>query len=225
MKTVGIIGGLGPETTAQFYMQIISLCQKKNKTSRPSILISNVPMPFALEEKFIKQGKGKKEFLSLLINSARQLEKGGADFIVIPCNTAHIFINEIKTSVSIPVLSIIEETLKILNKKDVKKTGLLATPATVKNKLFDKNIDVVLPSKTDQQKMGFIINKLINNHQTPKDKQELFRIVDAVSKNSDAILLACTDLQLLIPEKKHNKIEIFDTMKILADATARELLH
>lgn len=224
MKTVGIIGGLGPETTAKFYMQIISLCQKRNKVSRPSILISNVPMPFALEEKFIKHGKSKKEFLSLLINSARQLEKGGADFIVIPCNTAHVFINEIRTSVNIPVLSIVDETTNILNKKGVKKIGLLSTPATIKNKLFDKKLGVVLPNKTEQKQMGVIINNLINNHKTLKDKQELFRIADAVSEKSDAILLACTDLQLLIPENKRNKIEIFDTMKILADATTRKLL-
>ncbi|MCL5435031.1 MAG: amino acid racemase [Patescibacteria group bacterium] len=224
MKTVGIIGGLGPETTAKFYMQIISLCQKKNNVNRPPILISNVPMPFALEEKFIKEGEGKKECLSLLTNSARQLEKGGADFIVIPCNTAHVFINEIRLSVNIPVISIIDETVKAIDRKNVKKIGLLSTPATIKNKLFDKKLDIVLPNKTEQKQMGTIINKLINNHQTLRDKQALFGIVDTVSKKSGAILLACTDLQLLIPENKHHKIEIFDTMKILADATVKELL-
>lgn len=224
MKTVGIIGGLGPETTAKFYMQILSLCQKGNKRNRPSILISNVPISFALEEKFIKEGEGKKEFLSLLINSAIQLEKGGADFIVIPCNTAHVFINEIRASVNVPVLSIIEKTANVLNKKGVKKVGLLSTPATIKNKLFDSKLDVILPNKTEQKQMGIIINKLINNHQTPRDKQALFRIVDDISKKSDAILLACTDLQLLIPENKHHKIEILDTMKILAEATVKELL-
>ena len=224
MKTIGIIGGLGPETTAKFYMQILSLCQKGNKRNRPSILISNVPISFALEEKFIKEGEGKKEFLSLLINSAIQLEKGGADFIVIPCNTAHVFINEIRASVNVPVLSIIEKTANVLNKKGVKKVGLLSTPATIKNKLFDSKLDVILPNKTEQKQMGIIINKLINNHQTPRDKQALFRIVDDISKKSDAILLACTDLQLLIPENKHHKIEILDTMKILAEATVKELL-
>lgn len=224
MKTVGIIGGLGPETTAKFYMQLIFLCSKENKINRPPILISNVPISFELEEKFINHAKGKKEFLSLLINSAKQLEKGGADFIVIPCNTAHIFINEIKTSVNIPVLSIVDETAKALNRKGVKKVGLLATPATIKNRLFDKSIDVFLPSKTDQKQMGVIINKLINNHQAAIDKQEVFRIIDTISRKSDAILLACTDLQLLISENKHNGIEVFDTMKILANATAKELL-
>jgi len=224
MKTVGIIGGLGPETTAKFYLQIISLCSKINKINRPAILISNVPISFELEEKFIKQNRGRKEFLSLLIDSAKNLEKGGADFIVIPCNTAHVFINEIKASVNIPVLSIIDEAVKVLNKRGMKKVGLLATPATIKNKLFDKSIDVFLPNKTDQRQMGIIINKLIKNNQTATDKQEIFRIINSVSEKSDAILLACTDLQLLISEKKHNGIEIFDTMKILADATTNKLL-
>jgi len=224
MKTVGIIGGLGPETTAKFYMQIISLCQKKNKTNRPSILISNVPISFELEEKFIKHSKGKKEFLSLLIDSAKNLEKGGADFIVIPCNTAHVFINEIKASVNIPVLNIIDETAKVLNKKRAKKVGLLATPATIKNKLFDKNINLVKPNKFNQQQIGIIINNILLNQNIDKNRLELLKIIESVSKKSDALLLACTDLQLLIPEKKINGVEVFDTMKILAGATAKKLL-
>jgi aspartate racemase len=224
MKTVGIIGGLGPETTAKFYMQLISLCAKKNPEQRPNILISNVPISLSLEEKFINRSEGKKEFCALLTSAAKTLEKSGADFIALPCNTAHIFIDDIRSSVNIPVLSIIDETVRILKRKGVEKVGLLATPATIKNKLFNKKINQVKPNKFNQRQMGIIINDILRNQNIDKDRVEFLRIIKNVSKKSDALLLACTDLQLLIPEKKINGVEVFDTMKILADATVKELL-
>lgn len=224
MKTLGIIGGLGPETTAKFYMQIVTLCAKKNKLQRPNILIANVPISFELEERFINRSEGKRELCALLTNAAKTLEKSGADFIVLPCNTAHVFIDDIRNSVDIPVLSIIEESVKTLKSRGVVKVGLLATPATIKNKLFDKKIDLISPSKSNQRKMGLIINNILRNQDIDKNRFELLQIIDSIAKKSDALLLACTDLQLLIPEKKINNVKIFDTMQILAKASVREIL-
>jgi aspartate racemase len=224
MKTLGIIGGLGPETTAKFYMQVVSLCAKKNQTQRPNILIANVPITFELEEKFINRSEGKKEFCALLVNAAKTLEKSGADFIVLPCNTAHVFIDALRNSVNIPVLSIIEETVKILKSRGVVKVGLLATPATIKNKLFDKRISLVKPNKINQKQMGLIINDILRNKNIDKNRTELLTIINSVAKKSDALLLACTDLQLLIPEKEINGVAVFDTMQILADVCIKEII-
>src|ERR1035437_4647917 len=135
IKTLGIIGGLGPETTARFYMEVVFACSKISGR-RPQILISNVAVPLSVEKELITEAKNMKNILPFLLNAARQLEKGGADFIVIPCNTVHIFIEEIRASVNIPVLSIIEETSNFLRKGKVKEVGVFATTATIKNKLF-----------------------------------------------------------------------------------------
>src|SRR3989344_5390819 len=89
MKTVGIIGGLGPETTAKFYLEVLSSCFKTNKLNRPPMIVFNVPMRFDLEREIIVEAKGKNRLLPFLLDAAKHLEKGGADFIVIPCNTAH----------------------------------------------------------------------------------------------------------------------------------------
>jgi aspartate racemase len=223
METLGIIGGLGPETTAKFYMQVVSLCAKKNNTQRPNILIASVPISHELEEKFINKSVGKREFCSLLADAAKTLEKGGADFIVLPCNTAHVFIDDVRNSVNIPVLSIIEESIKILKSRGVRKVGLLATPATVKNKLFDKRIRLIKLNRINQKQMGRIINSILNKQKPDENRIELLRILKSISKKSDAILLACTDLQLLIPEKEINGVQIFDTMQILAEATVRKV--
>src|SRR3989344_5572385 len=122
MKTVGIIGGLGPATTSKFYLEIVQKCFDKNKHSRPPILIWNVPIPFKVEEDLIVRGQGEDRFLPFLIDAARRLENGGANFLVIPCNSVHIFIDHIRKSVNVPVLSIVEETVKVLKKQKVIET-------------------------------------------------------------------------------------------------------
>lgn len=227
MKTLGIIGGLGPETTAHFYMEVVSLCAKINKKQRPSILIANVPMDLKVEKSFINHSVGGEKFLELILDSAISLEKGGADFLVMPCNTAHVFIEEIRDAVNIPVLSILDETVKFVEKEKNKKVLLLATPSTVKNKLFDdkftnKNIQMLKPNHLDQKIIGEIVNRILKGKHSKKDKLELLRIID-VFKNIDAVVLACTDLHILI--SKHREIKIIDTMQLLANAAAEEILE
>jgi len=228
MKTVGIIGGLGPETTAEFYLDLIFSCQNKNKINRPPIIISSVPIPYKFEEEAISNNSGIERFVPYLITEAQRLEKSGVDFIVIPCNSLHIFINEIRKSVKIPVLSIIEETIKFLKKNRLNKVGIISTSATIQNKLyetaFEKNmIKYETPNNFQQAKMGKIIHNLVVGQQNNKDREELIKIInDFEYKKVDSVILACTDLQLLIP--KHPKLKIYDTMKILVNTTVEEML-
>ena len=128
MKTVGIIGGLGPETTSEFYLDIVFSSYKKTKKSRPGIIISSVPLPYQIEEDLIVSNKGSDRYIPFLVKEAKRLERAGSDFIVMPCNSLHVFIEEIRNAVKIPVLSIIEETVKFLkkNKSTNKKKNLSA---------------------------------------------------------------------------------------------------
>src|SRR3989344_1177932 len=191
MKTIGIIGGLGPETTSEFYLDIVFSCQKKDKTARPSVIIASVPLPYQIEEDAISKNIGIERCLPFLVSEAKRLEKAGADFIVMPCNSLHIFIKDIRNAVKIPVLSIIEETVKFLKKNNFNKVGIVSTSATIKNKLYENAFQ-----------------------QNNKDREELIQIInDFEKKEVDCVVLACTDLQLLIP--KHHSLKIFDTMKIL----------
>jgi aspartate racemase len=224
MKTVGIIGGLGPETTAHFYLEIVFGCSNLS-VRRPQILISNVAIPLKIEKEIITEAKNEKNILPFLIHSAKQLENGGADFIVIPCNTVHLFIKEIKKSVKIPVLSIIEETSNFLRSEKIKKIGLLGTTATINNKLFDKylklnGIEMKTPNNSSQLKLGEIIHHLVKGEKSRKDKKEFLKIIDKF--NVSNIIFACTDLQLF--NMKIEGIKIFDTMEILAKATVLEIL-
>jgi len=228
MKTVGIIGGLGPETTSEFYLDIVFSCQKKDRTARPAVIISSVPLPYQIEEDAIVRNFGIERCLPFLTQEAKRLEKAGADFIVMPCNSLHIFIKEIRESVSVPVLSIVEETVKFLKREKMNRVGIISTSATIKNKLYENafaesGIEYVAPDALQQAKMGKFILNLVTGQQKNRDREELISIIsDFEGKELDCVILACTDLQLLIPH--HPKIKIFDTMKILADSTVGNVL-
>lgn len=229
MKTIGIIGGLGPETTSEFYLDLVFSCQKKDRTHRPSIIIASVPLPYAIEEDAISKNIGIERCLSFLISEAKRLEKSGADFIVMPCNSLHVFIKEIRNAVKIPVLSIVEETVKFLKKNNFNKVGIVSTLATIQNKLYEtafeeKGIAYETPDDFQQAKMGKFILNLVTGQQKNSDREELIKIInDFEKKDVDCVILACTDLQLLIP--RHPTLKIFDTMKIFAEATVEKILE
>jgi len=228
MRTVGIIGGLGPETTSKFYLEVIFSCFDKDKINRPPMLIWNVPLPYQIESEFITKASGEKQYIPYLIDAAQRLEKGGADFIVIPCNSIHIFIDEVRNSVKIPVLSIVDETVEFLKSKQIKEIGILATSATVgkrlyEDKLIQNGISVSTPNQLDQNRMGEIINNLVHSRHDETDKNELLKIIQKfIEKGINTVLLACTDLQLIVPNIPD--AQILDTMEILAKSTVREIL-
>lgn len=227
MKTVGIIGGLGPETTSEFYLELIFSCQKFNKVNRPPILIYSIPLPYNMEEDAILKNKGLERYVPFLLEAAERLEKAGADFLVMPCNSLHGFIEKIRNSVKIPVLSIIEETTKFLKKENISKVGIISTSITLNEKLYEKSfiangIKQVAPGSSQQAKIGKMIHNLVVNKYGNKDREELMNIInDFETKGIQHIVLACTDLQLLKPSHPH--LKIYDTMKIFLDATIQEI--
>lgn len=228
MKTVGIIGGLGPETTSEFYLDIIFSSQKKDKTSRPAIIISSVPLPYKIEEDLILGSEGGERYIPYLVKEAQRLEKAGADFIVMPCNSLHVFIDKIREAVTIPMLSIVEETVKFLKKENMNKVGIVSTSATIKNKLYEhafaeNSIEYVVPNELQQARMGKFILSLVMGQQKNRDRDELISIINGFENMGlDCVILACTDLQLLIPH--HPTMKIFDTMKLFVDATVQEIM-
>jgi len=228
MKTVWIIWGLWPETTAEFYLDLIFSVQKRSSVSRSAIIISSVPLPYEIEQDLIEKNIGAERYIPFLVDEARKLEQAWVDFIVMPCNSLHVFIKDIRDSVNIPVLSIVEETVKFMKNNNFTKVWIVSTSATIENKLYEhalekESIDYVTPDWFQQAKMGKFIMNLVLWKQNNQDREEFIKIIsDFEDKNIDCVALACTDLQLLIP--KNDKIQIFDTMKILSDATVEKLL-
>lgn len=228
MKTVGIIGGFGPETTAAFQLEIVDLCAAQKQRTRPPILMWNTPIPLQIEDDLILKGKSMDKFLPFLISGAKMLEKAGSDFLVFPCNTLHIFIDKIRDAVSIPVLNIVDEMAMSLKNIGVNKIGLIGTNITIKsnmhtNKLRTFGIKTVLPSKEDQVHIDRAIHNILNQKETTKTKRDLEKIATTFRmRGIHHILLACTDLQLLFPNIPD--LIVHDTMDVLARATVREII-
>lgn len=228
MKSVGVIGGLGPETTAEFYLEVIFGCQKLCNIERPLIVVSSVPLILEIEKDLIESNKGIERYIPFLVSEAKRLERSDVDFLVMPCNSLHLFINEIREAVNIPVLSIVEETISYLQKKHYNKVGLISTSATIANSVYESqlkehNIGFVTPDGLQKAWMDKIIQRLVNGQHLNKDRELITEVIYSLTeKDVDCIALACTDLQLLLPDSK--VIEVFDTMKVLAESTVQKII-
>ncbi|MCB9801606.1 MAG: aspartate/glutamate racemase family protein [Pseudomonadales bacterium] len=227
MKTTGIIGGLGPDTTSKFYLQVIEKAKTVDPENRPPLLIWNVPMNLKEESAFIEGEDRQDYYLELLTEGVQKLEAGGADFIIILCNSVHVFIEDLRKIAQIPVLSIIEETAQFLENHDINQVGLLATSATINSQLYhqpleSKNVSITTPDNQSQQKLNQSITCLVNHEHTAQDTQVLNTIIGNLADSGvQTTLLACTDLQLATPS--HPTVAIYDTMHILVDSTVREI--
>ncbi len=224
MKTIGILGGVGPKTTSHIYHSIIDFFRKSGKKTYPAILVYNLPFPFIIENEAIVEGKNLHKMITYLINGAKILEKGGADFGILPCNTLHKYIDNIREAVNIPFLSIIDETLKYIKSEKIKSIGILATETTVKDKLYEdilkKNeISVLYPSRSEQNKLNKIIVELISEKKKKLHKKVINEICLSLNKKgANAILLACTDLQI-IASNIQAPIPVIDSTEILINAS------
>ena len=164
-----------------------------------------------------------------LIDGARILEKGGVDFGILPCNTLHKYINNIRESVKFPFISILEEVVSFLNLNNIKNVGILATETTIQSKIYEdillkNSINVIYPNKTEQEIINNIIIKLLNGEKEDSYTKNIEIICNSLNKKgAENILLACTDLQLVI-ENVDKSISIIDTTDILIRASVRELL-
>ena len=147
MKTVGIIGGMGPEATNHLILKIIKGFEDAGQKTRPNILVDFVPVGIETESNLILKNEPG-NFIELLTNSAKRLEKGGADFIVIACNSVHLFVHEVKKSVNIPVISVIDEVSKL----NLDNAGIIATGFTIRNKIFGDNL--IKPNEETQKSIS-----------------------------------------------------------------------
>jgi len=226
MKIPGIIGGLGPETTANFYLQLNQLAIKNNFSIRPACLIWNTPIPYSIEQQLLLNNTGIEKYEPYLVDAAKHLESGGADFIVIPCNTVHLLIEKVRQATTLPVISIVDETALALQLNGVKKVLVLATEQTVSSNLYSKQlksmgVEEINITQAQQTEINEMILRLVHSQQTDADKQKLVEIMQSYETNTDATVFACSDLHSLVSSSE--KARVYDSMQILAEATIREI--
>jgi aspartate racemase len=230
MKTVGIIGGIGPESTIEYYRQIIAAYrEQKADDSYPSIIINSV----ALDRLLAWAGASDWDaFANYLAGEIDRLARAGADFGALAANTPHIVFDELRRRSPIPLLSIIEATREHARKLGLKRVALFATRFTMQGgfypEVFSKaGIAIVAPSDDEQALIHEkYIGELLNNIFLPETRNRLLEIVDRMKarENIEAVILGGTELPLLLREAQHNGIPFLDTTKIHVNRIVAELL-
>jgi aspartate racemase len=223
MKRIGIIGGIGPESTVDYYKLIIgAFHEKQADLGYPEIIIYSADLS-SLMRKF--ETKDWENLTDWLLEKVIALYKAGAEFAVIGSNSPHIVFDKVSSRSPIPMLSIIEETRKNAQKRGLKKLGLLGTRFTMESDFFkkpfgDNEMAVVVPEKEDQE---LIHHRLFSEIELGiiKDstKEELLSIVKKmIDKHSiDALILGCTELPLIL-NKDEFGIPFLNTTAIHAES-------
>lgn len=224
MKTIGLIGGMSWESTVTYY-QIINETVKQKLGGLHSAKILLYSVDFAEIEKYQANGEWAKS-AEVLSEAAVNLEKAGADYIIICTNTMHKVAPEIQKNISIPVIHIAEATAGELKKNDISKVGLLGTKYTMtqdfyKNKLIDAGIDVVIPNQEGVEIVNNIIyNELCLGIISEESKKKYLAVIDELEQNgAQGVILGCTEIGLLI-QQNDVKMPVFDTTRIHATKAA-----
>ncbi|WP_371367272.1 Aspartate racemase [Sporomusa rhizae] len=226
MLTVGILGGMGPMATVDLFAKIIECTPASVDQDHLKILIYNNPQIPSRVKAILDGTESPREEL---IRSAQVLEKAGASLIVMPCNTAHYWYQDIQNAVKIKIINMIENTADAINAEEVKdKIMLFASDATVKTRLYQevflaKNICLQVPASQEQQ----IIAKAIDETKAGKIENNpyLDMIEDTIVKYQqtgiNSFIAGCTEIPLLFKHIKKNCNKIDPTL-LLAKAVVKQ---
>ena len=222
MKTIGLIGGMSWESSLEYYRIINE--QVKNKLgglhSAKSLMYS---VDFDEIEKLQHQGKWD-QLTKIMINAAQNLEKGGADFVLICTNTMHKMADDVQKNINIPLLHLADTTAEIIKSRKMKKIGLLGTNFTMeedfyKGRLIQKyGLDVIVPDKEDRKVIHNVIyQELCLGNIKKSSKDQYVEIINKlVDSGAEAVILGCTEIPLLV-KQEDVEIPLLDTTRIHAE--------
>ena len=243
MKTVGIIGGIGPESTIEYYRQIVDAYRQQQggvgispvnaqdapATPYPSIIINSIDLSKLVH--WVSAGE-LEAFTDYLAAEIKRLAWAGADFAVLAANTPHLVFDELQKLSPIPLLSIVEATCDEARSLGFKRVALFGTRFTMQARFYPDvftkaGLGLVVPTATDQD---FIhekyLGELLNNIFLSETREGLLTIVDRMktTENIDAVILGGTELPLLLNQPEHNGIPFLDTTRIHVKRIVAELV-
>ena len=230
MKTLGIIGGIAPESTIDYYRTIIALYRaRKPDGSYPPILINSID----LQRVLATVGAGQLDALAdWMVAELEKLARAGADFAIMASNTPHIVFDEVALKSPIPLISIVEAACSYVKERSLKRLALFGTRYTMQADFYQKvfsreKIDIVVPDPKDQD---YIHEKyfaeLVPGIFLPETRAGLLAIIDRMKAGNDidGVILAGTEIPLILRGESHNGAALLDTGKIHCAAAVAEML-
>jgi len=229
-KVIGILGGMGPQATIDLYQAIIDKTPAtRDQEHIPTIIFSYPQVPDRTEA-IVGEGESPVPYL---IEGAKLLERAGADFILIPCNTAHHFLPEVEKEVAIPIVNMIIETRDYIlrEKPGIKRVGLLATTGTIRAKVYhrvfeEKGIEILTPNERSQEElvMRAIYQYVKKSGDIPPAKKLLIEAGrKLIALGSEVIIMGCTEVPLAL-EPRDLPVLLVDPKEVIAELAVRMAL-
>ncbi len=222
--TIGVLAGMGPRSTAPFIDQVITECQRQYNAQAdedfPPMMIYSLPTPF-----WVDRPIDHTKMQAVITAGIKRLEAAGADFIVMPCNSAHIYFDALAAAANVPLVNMLTEALSCLP-SDASRIGLIGTRPTVEAQLYQRAIEKrgqrIVHDSAVQRRVDEII-QTIKTEQDMSEAQTLWNQLqlDVMSKGADTLLIACTDLEAIHLD---TAATVINATQCLATATVREWL-
>ena len=224
-KIIGIIGGMGPAATSDLLSKIIKLTKAKKDQDHIHVIVDNNPKIPDRSQAIFNNGESP---IPALIESGKMLERAKVDFIIIPCNTAHFFYDELKSHLKIPIVHMIKEVAKKIHKEfpNVRKVGLLSTLSTIKAELYQKelidfNIEVIKPDEKVQDMVTEAIfgeDGIKRGYFKGRSKQLIYSAIDNLINNgAELIIGGCTEIPLVV-DLKTVPLPFISSNQVLAES-------
>lgn len=219
MKKIGIIGGMGPLSTIDLFRKIVERTPAKKDQDHVPVLIANIPQVPDRTESILAGGKSP---VPMIVESGKSLERAGADFLIIPCNTSHYYIEEIQKNLRVPVVNMIKLTADRAVELGYKKAAVLATEGTIKTGIYEKEmgsrgIDIIELSDDEISIVSDIIYKVVKANdfrEIPEFKELCLRLVE---KGAEVLVLGCTELPIVFQHYGLDFVTL-DPTEVLAEA-------
>jgi aspartate racemase len=220
-KIIGILGGMGPEATADLYMRIIRATHvEKDQDHHRVIIDSNAKIP---DRTPAIRGTGPSP-LPLMLETGLNLQRAGADFIIMPCNTAHYFYDQLQAGLAVPVLHMIRLSAEYTSRRhpEVGEAGLLATDGTLASRLYhesygEKGIEIVAPAAEAQRGGGTAGYRHIKRGDLETGGRLLHRVAHEIMEaGSDAVICGCTEVSLVLHDGDLT-VPVIDPLQVLAE--------
>lgn len=229
MKTIGLLGGMSWESSIEYYRIINETVKAKlgGLHSAKSIMVS---VDFAEVEVLQHQGRWR-EAAHILIDAAKQLERGGAELVVLCTNTMHKVVDDIQSHVEIPFLHIADATAQRILDADIQRIGLLGTRFTMEEEFYrgrlaqNYGLSVSVPNAQEREIVHRVIyEELVLGKIEQRSKEQYIDVMDRmVREGAQGIILGCTEIGLLI-QQEDSHVPLFDTTRIHAEAAVEYAL-
>jgi aspartate racemase len=230
LKTAGLIGGIGPESTAEYYRLFISEYRSRVRDgSYPSVLINSIDLTKLLRLIGANELSAVTDYLA---SEVLRLAKAGADFAALAANTPHIVFDELRGRCPIPLVSLVEATCQAALELQLKRVGLIGTRFTMKSHFYPRAfsryaIAVVVPQSEEQEYIHEkYLNELVNGLVLPETREGLLAIAVRLRERElvEGIILGGTELPLILRDGAIPGLPFLDTTAIHVKSIVAEML-